>query len=746
MDVRARISKELFSNPMNGYRVLSCDPLDYYSGLKLNKYGNFTISGDNIGRFDTGDEIYMNIAPDNESKYPASYKYCGLGGIEDSINRTGEISLNKEQSIAILSSFMTSAQVQNIMEGCPDFVNLVLSNRSKEIDVAKIYNVGNVRLEKYIAEIQKECEIAKYLPVMLDWGIDISFSHKLSEKYESAKELSDALIIAPYDVFISTLHYPFLKADDKILSQYPHFAESKQRCEYALVYALDQIEEEGDTWGHETDIREFFAEYYPECQQRLNDVMNLDLFHHRAMTGRIGKAGLYKAELEICNRLYSLIHTPHVDLNWNPYITVDGFTLTEEQQQVLTIFQDTGVAILTAPAGAGKTSSMKGLIRMLEGNVLTYTMVAPTGAAAKVLSQTTGRKASTIHRRILHSRIETDFLIIEEASMVGVDLMESLLSCTSKRTKILFICDPSQLPSISPGNMVHDIIKSKVIPHISLTKIFRYNTSGLVTIATDTRYGRADNLTSSYPDYSFIESDDIVDQVCEIYGELINEYGKEDVLVLSPFNVGKAGSIAINNAIQSKFNPNPETPIIINTRNHHINFRIGDRIINKKNVYDRLIYDYDAFKDFEVVGERGFVPNGAIGIMLDYGEENGRSFVYIQFDDGIYRFDGTEISNLRLGYAISVHSSQGNQAKAVIVAIASSHVRMLNRNLEYVAFTRAQEKLVVIGRPEPIIEAMANEETSTRNTWLYELLTKRGEDNGNSEVHDQGDSQSFPSN
>ena len=373
----------------------------------------------------------------------------------------------------------------------------------------------------------------------------------------------------------------------------------------------------------------------------------------------------------------------------------------------------------------GKSQSMKALIYMLEDNSYSYTMLCPTGTAAKVLSKATNRHASTIHMFLVNKEECGDFLLIDEASMVGVNLLAMLLSVIPKETKLVFICDPSQLPSISCGNIVHDILESHKVPNVNLTKIFRYNSSGLVTVATDTRMGNPSSFTNQYSDYKFIEeSDDPVKQAVEEYEKFLHQgYSKSDILILSPYNKGSAGTYAINKEIQSKFNPNPLLDVSYKRDFATIQFAIGDRVINKKNNYNVPVLEMGAM-GYEKTGKSMFVANGSIGVILAEYREDDQACFAIQFDDGVGKFKGPEISNLLLGYAVSIHASQGNQARAIIVVVSKEHTHMLNRNLLYVGFTRAQEHLTVIGNKGAIENGMRIEETMLRDTWLRDMLTK----------------------
>lgn len=402
-------------------------------------------------------------------------------------------------------------------------------------------------------------------------------------------------------------------------------------------------------------------------------------------------------------------------MKWQEYINADGLSLTEEQAKILEMACSKDAMMLTGWAGTGKTASVKALIAMLEDEGFTYTLLAPTGIAAKRLRESTGRGASTIHMALATNEPIGQFLILDEVGMISVSLLAKLLEHITDDTKIIFIADPSQLASISCGNVVRDLLDSGVMPITNLAKVFRYNSSGIITLSTDVRNGRSEHLTDTYTDYKFIPiSTQAIRQIWEEYAALVSgNYNPADVLILSPFNKGPVGSMAINAAIQAKFNPNPMSGIAYKRDGIEIGFKVGDRVINKKNEYSMPLYDSD---------ETAFVANGDIGTVLAIDPDEYS--MTVQFDCGVCHVDRAHIQNLLLGYCISIHACQGSQAKAVMVVIDSSHGHMLSRNLLYTSMTRAQERLVVIGDVAAIEHGLSIQEEMKRNTWLKEMMMR----------------------
>lgn len=723
MLVTCRITKQLYNDIVSGFKILSCKPKNKPKGLVLSQYGTFTINGNNLSGLSVNQEVELDIVSSYSPKYPESYRVVSLGGIKPNGEK---IDVNPKQELNILSGFMAVNQAKNVNEVYPNFVSMILNGQEDKIDYKKIHGVGPKYLKDYILKVKSAYHYIRFIPIITKYGIeDINIAQRLSILYSSPNELNEDMRLHPYHVFIDVIDMSFTKADKLTVKNHPQFIDSPERCEYACIDLLKKNEAVGNTRINANKLASLVYDIVPETIDNIVSVVsNSKRIHYDVSSKQISLELTYKAEQLITDNIQYRLKNPTImSMKWQDYIEVDNLKLTEEQQAILQVAQDNNVMILTGSAGSGKTNTMKALIYMLEDNEYSYTMLCPTGTAAQVLSRATGRHASTIHM-FLVSNIECgDFLILEESSMIGVELLAMLLGSIPKETKIIFICDPSQLPSILCGNIVHDILESHKVPNVNLTKIFRYNSSGLITVATDTRMGNPSSFTNQYSDYKFIEeSSEPVKQVIDEYEKLLSQgYSKNDILILSPYNKGIAGTYAINQAIQAKFNPNPLLDISYKRDSTTIQFSIGDRVINKKNNYSVPVLKMGTM-GYEETGKSMFVANGSIGVILAEYYEDDKVCFAIQFDDEVGKFKGPEIANLILGYAVSIHASQGNQARAVIVVVSKEHKRMINRNLLYVGFTRAQEHLTVIGNKEAIENGMKIEETAIRNTWLGDML------------------------
>lgn len=723
MLVTCHITKQLYNDPVSGFKILSCKPKNKPKNLVLSQYGTFTINGNNLSGLSINQEVELDIVSSYSPKYPASYRVVGLGGIKPDGEK---IDVDPKQELNILCGLMTKNQAKSVNKAYPNFISMILNGQEEQIDYKNIYGVGPVYLETYIKKVKQAYRYIMFVPIANKFGIeDINVVQKLANVYLSPDELSDDMELNPYHVCVDLLEMSFNRADKLILTNRPELIDCTERCEYACIHCLKKNETLGNTRILANELASLVYDIAPETLDNIVHVVSTsERIHYDAQSKKIGLEPTYQSEQLIADNIQYRLNNPTItSMKWQDYIEVDGLRLTDEQQAILQVVQENNVVILTGSAGCGKSQSMKALIYMLEDNGYSYTMLCPTGTAAKVLSKATGRQASTIHMFLVTEGECGDFLILEESSMIGVELLAMLLGLVPKSTKIVFICDPSQLPSISCGNIVHDILESSKVPNVNLTKIFRYNSSGLITVATDTRMGNPSSFTNQYRDYTFTEeSNNPIKQVVEEYERLLSQgYNKSDILILSPYNKGGAGTYAINEAIQNKFNPNPLLDVSYKRDSTTIQFAIGDRVINKKNNYSVPILEMGDM-GYEEIGRSMFVANGSIGVILAEYREDDQACFAIQFDDGIGKFKGPEIANLLLGYAVSIHASQGSQAKAVIVVVSKEHKRMVQRNLLYVGFTRAQEHLTVIGNKEAIEDGMKVEETAIRNTWLGDML------------------------
>lgn len=734
MNVHCKITREIYNNPSNNFRVLACMLTgEENPEIELNQYGNFTIAGSNLFNLDIDEEYDLNIREDRNAKRPASYKMVGFYGVEEG----KKITVSREREYSILSKFMEESQVRYVLDAYPDFCQMILDGRESEIDYKNIYNVGPVRYESYVNAVKSHFQAIYFLPVASEWGVeDWEQIEKLIKIYATPDDLREAFTQNPYHVYRNDLGFSFKRTDRAVLSKKPEFIDSYERCEFGCLEIFKEMEDCGDTRVEADLMKEMAAELVPESAKHLDDVVKTSKYiYYDPDTGYSGLKKTYNYETNICNAIMSRVNAPKDDsytpMDWHDFTSVDGFNCTEEQINFLKLICNEHVCMLRGYAGTGKSTVQKAVILMLEHYNKSYVLLAPTGKAAARLRETTGREAYTIHMYL--ARIEQiatpDYIIIDEASMVGVELMSKLVDNTCAWTNLAFICDEAQLASISCGNVIQDLIDSDKIKMAQLTKVFRYGSSGLATIATDTRNGELGPRTSNqFSDYKFISIDEslsdkaVLKTIINVYEDLINKgYKQDDILVLCPFNKTKIGTYAINNVIQNKFNLHESKTMTrpISGEDIVIEFKVGDKVINTVNNY-RMETFIDC--DEGLVPSDNTIPvmNGDIGYVRWIGDSD----MAVQFDSGLARITNSTVRNLLLGYCITVHKSQGSQAKAVIFISTKMHRKMLTRNLLYVADTRAQEELIEIGQDVYIEEALDAVEQNDRDTWLKDLMAE----------------------
>ena len=706
----------IFNNPKSNFSIVSCSTKD--ESIERNpQYGTISLKGTGIADLKMGQSIDCIIELCEDDKYKYSYKFIGFAGF---VAKDGKFNLTEKAELQTLRSLMTNGQAESCHAEYPHFVSMVLNGEEAKLDYKKIRGVGKVLLPRYIAKIKTINKRVEFMGETYAWGIEHDEDiNKIAATYKNVYGFSKDINANPYTVMINLLEWSFDRADRAITKKTAKWLDSYERCEAATIYTLKHNELDGNTRMQAKMLFDMVKQKAPQCVHHLLDVVTKSAqVHYDSLSQNTALQATYSAEQHIADVIKKKIANPHYyPMDWQKFTSVDGLELTDEQAQILEMACKQDVMMLTGSAGTGKSATTKAIIEMLEANDYTYTLLSPTGIATKRLREATGREVSTIHMFLTCGDNLGDYVLIDEMGMVSVHLLSMLFDKVTDTTKIIFIADPSQLASIACGNIVEDMLDSGIVPVCNLTKVFRYNTSGIITIATDVRNGVNDHLTDTFTDYKFIETDTLViKQIEQEYARLLADgYSKDDVLILSPFNKGDVGSLAINAAIQAKFNPNELSTVGHTVNDVPIYFKVGDKVINKKNEYAMPLYDS---------GDTEFVANGDIGTVIEIVPDEKEPYMIVRYDCGDCIVDKAHIKNTLLAYAISIHSCQGSQAKAVIVVIDRSHVRMLSRNLCYTAVSRAQERLILIGDEAAIQEGLKVQEEKERDTELKEMLIR----------------------
>ncbi len=575
------------------------------------------------------------------------------------------------------------------------------------------------------------------------YGVSPSQCLKLVKQYGS--QAKTVLISEPYRVAREIEGIGF-KTADKIAINLGFANDAAPRLEAGILFAMETLQEEGHTAIGEERLRDHATEMLDTSSELVTAriealVKARQLVRHlpRSEGAPLPGSGLLqlpvndRAERKIAEVVSRLLRVAsglppikvEAALQWAE--AKAGFPFHELQQQAVRSALTHKVSILTGGPGTGKTSTLRSLVSILKAKGVRVHLAAPTGRAAQRLAETTGGYASTIHRLLKYDPaagftsneahpLATDFLIVDEVSMLDTRLASALLQAVPARAHLLLVGDTDQLPSVGAGNVLQDLITASRAPVTRLSVIFRQKgQSGIVTTAHainsgDTALPQVANgldTIGAYNDLTFLVADspeDCVSKVVALCTEFIpRNYAYfdpvTDVQVMAPMHKGVAGVANLNVQLQGALNGRSK-----GIRTQSGEFRPGDKVIQLRNNYDKNLF------------------NGDIGTLTSVDPEAGR--IEADFDGEAQSFTRGEMGELALAYAISIHKSQGSEYPVVVVPLLKGHFMMLQRNLLYTAITRGRKKVFIVGEPAAYSMAVRNGESKLRVTHLREKLAE----------------------
>ena len=452
----------------------------------------------------------------------------------------------------------------------------------------------------------------------------------------------------------------------------------------------------------------------------------------------------YYTELNIARMLLELnISTPEDDyilgVKMDTVEDMSGIHLDDLQRQAVVATQNNGVSIITGGPGTGKTTTINAIIQLFESDGLEVSLAAPTGRAAKRMTEATGHEAKTIHRmleisggqsddpeldakfgRNEQNPLETDVVIVDEMSMVDTFLMHAFLKAVTVGTRLVFVGDVNQLASVGPGNVLKDIIESECFKVVRLTKVFRQaGESGIATNAHKINEGKEVKLDNSFGDFLYIERENAQMALNATIGLIKTKLpayvgaNEMDIQVLTPMRNGILGVNSLNPGLQMYMNP-PDK----NKNEKEIAgvvFREGDKVMQIKNNY-QLEWEQRTDKGFLVDSGSG-IFNGDMGIITKIN--NLTNYIEVKFDDDRYvTYDSKQAEELELAYAVTIHKSQGSEYPAVVMPLVSGASMLMTRNLLYTGVTRAKKCVCIVGRKETFNAMVKNEDQHKRYSGL----------------------------
>ncbi len=415
------------------------------------------------------------------------------------------------------------------------------------------------------------------------------------------------------------------------------------------------------------------------------------------------------------------------------FMVQNKINLADNQLEAVKQSIQNGVTIITGGPGTGKTTTLKAIVGILKSFGNYIELCAPTGRAAKKMSEATNFEAKTIHRLLginfddaqkfncdENNPVKADYIIVDEASMIDITLMYSLLKATAIDTKLILVGDVDQLPSVGPGNILHDLIESGKTKVVRLDKIFRQaSQSSIIINAHKINNGEQFDLNSKSDDFFFIykpDSNSIINTIIEMVANRIprklNSNDISEIQVLAPMKRGELGTINLNKILQEKLNP---SSMLKNEKEFgNYIYREGDKVMQVKNNYS---LEWQCFENNICVANGLGVFNGDTGFIEKIDEYHKK--ITIKFDDNKFvDYDFTQLDEIDLAYAITIHKSQGSEYKSIVVPIFGGPPMLMNRNLLYTAVTRAKDLVIMIGLPQTVYSMIKNKKKFERYSAL----------------------------
>ncbi|MCI6712407.1 MAG: ATP-dependent RecD-like DNA helicase [Clostridium sp.] len=720
--IKGTISKIIYRNNSNGYTV---------GLIKIKE------SDEEVGKIET----FTGVLPEFNEK--TIYQ---LNGTFTTHNKYGyqfqvdsfEIVLpeKKDELVDFLSSdlFPIGEKTAKKIVGSfgEDTIDVILNNKEKLLEIPRL---GIERINK-INNILKEYQSTSNIVLELNrMGFNTKDSLMLLNKYkDKVIRIIDNNI---YDL-IDNINLNFKEIDTiAINNKYDLYDE--RRIEALIIYLLNEITfEQGDTYSFFQEIYSSIIKYLPDLKSEDLEYYLLKLSKQKRVVIKKEKyylKELYDAEEYIADRIYRLNNMerrklPKLKEKIKELEQKIGITYDESQKNAIINSLNNNFTITTGGPGTGKTTIIKGIIRMLVDTChispQNIALLAPTGRASRKLIEVCNIPAYTIHKYLgwdkdnntfSHNEINVckeEYIIVDEASMIDTMLMFSLLKGTRLDSKFIFIGDYYQLPSVSQGQVLKDMIDSEVLDVIKLNNLYRQKDGNyIINLAHEIKNKElSDNFLTKKEDYNFIEVDNdyVLTSIKDIILKALEKgYREKDIQVLAPMYKSQNGIDNLNKMLQEIFNPksNDKNELIVGNKI----YREGDKILELVNDSDNSISN----------GDLGYIIN------ITNKEKNGnkKNEIIVDFDGNIVSFSPDKFINITHGYAISVHKSQGGEFNMVIIPFVNSFKRMLYNKLIYTAVTRAKSKLILIGSREAFIYGVNNDYVNNRKTTLKEMLIKK---------------------
>jgi exodeoxyribonuclease V alpha subunit len=613
--------------------------------------------------------------------------------------------------------------------------------------LAQIKGITQKKAEEIGALFHAQYELRKAMLLLQEYGITPTYAIKIYKRYKD--DTIGVIQKAPYRL-AQDIHGIGFKKADEIAAQMGIPKEDPHRIKTGCLYLMTQFSNQGHTYIPKELLLEEAKLLLEVLEEQIENAL-LELHLAKAIviknydgTVAIFLSAYYQAESYIATKLLELAALTKQD-------ALSGFEkelakaqkelgtdLVTEQKEAIAHVLANGLTIITGGPGTGKTTTINVLLHILEGRQEEVLLTAPTGRAAKRMSEATGQEAQTIHRLLEinymqeegqrqrfekdeDNPLEADVVIIDEMSMVDVSLMHALVRAIAVGQRVVFIGDADQLPSVGPGNVLKDMIKSEKLPVVRLTQIFR-QAGGSAIVLNAHRINNGEMPIANEEQTDFFMMNRAVQQevrmaITELMKERLPKYQKvdpiKDIQVLSPMRKGLLGVTELNKALQEALNP--PHPMKSQKEYRQTLFREGDKVMQIKNNYNTpwKIYNKNQLPIDEGVG----VFNGDCGMITRV--DTGREILVVTFEDQkTVEYEFAQLDELDLAYAVTIHKSQGSEYPVVILPLHSGPSMLLTRNLLYTAVTRAKQMVVIVGLKEAVERMVENNKEMARYSSL----------------------------
>jgi len=723
LKLEGTVENVIYRNETNGYMVLDVEVDDEL----------ITAVGE-LGDVEAGEVLHMEGKFINHPRFGEQFsvEYCERKLPNTSVN---------------ICKYLSSGAIKGIGPSLAKKIVDAFGDKTLEImekEPSRLIEIRGISPKKCesISEEAKKIFNLRHLMIFLSkYGIKSGYAMKAYQQW--GHQAIEIIKSNPYCLCFGYVNLSFAKAE-ALAKQMDISPDSHNRIEAGITYILHQNAGEGhsclpiDTF--EKLACKFLQISESDFYDVYNDMIDEEKIHEYIKNDRgfVYLDDYYTAEVYIAGRIgvMQAFSSPE-DYDYEKLIDMEqeqsNIQYETLQRKAITTALSRGIMIMTGGPGTGKTTTLNAIISLYEKKGENVMLAAPTGRAAKRISDLTGKEAKTIHRllevtydsggRLTFKHNESDplncdVLVIDEMSMVDILLFESLLRALRLNCRLIMVGDSDQLPSVGAGNLLKSLIESKCLPVIELKEIFRQaQESCIVTNAHKIVNGEFPDLTQKNNDFFFFRRSQ-ADTATELVADLVKNrlpkaYGYspvDDIQVISPSRKGVTGIIELNKVLQNQLNPQDKMKKEI--KNAVYIFREGDKIMQTKNNYD-IVWHKD--------GEQGAgIYNGDIGKILSISKSKMEMIIDFDGRTAAYTFDMTD--QLELAYAITVHKSQGSEFEVVIMPLLGGFDKLFYRNLLYTAVTRAKKLLIIVGTEDIINKMVTNNKRTNRYTCLTKML------------------------